>query len=446
MGLTWLFAIFCTLLLFKDSRSTDDDKVEIKGRSEGLTLKDLIPQRVTTKTFLETIVGNDKLLLFYYIDEVHQVPEFVRAVNGACEQVQNRHPEFQFRYVNSALDTALIKSFNVAKVPLLKVYVQQIGIPFDTKDDQVTFEGLLSFIDEILRNKSPVVKKANEFKLKWNYSIFIYNSNKPFLNNIIDTIAMKYRYSANVFEVESPGVMDSIAKRFGLDIKSVGFVLLIHHQHSQQANIYDGPIHPFTMAKFLTDFTISNTTSFTQAVYEWAVQEKLVILAFFYHNPEYVREKVEVMKQLSQHIQEKQTVAVLADMNSDFVREFAAKHGIIDFFDCLMAFEPFALGTPKYLFESHTFNVAEILEFLNNIHSKSENRFYKSEAPDERIQGVVRVGTDKLRSQWAKISAIRLHGTEISTSWSSSTIERPTVYALIDSVCRRLPTGSERPA
>lgn len=366
-----------------------------KGRPK-LTLKDLNIQRLTTKGYLDTIVANDRLVVFYYIEEYHQMTDFVRAVDKACQVLKESHADFEHRYVHSSLDSSLIKPFNVAKVPIVRVFVQQVDVAFETPSDGLDFEGLPSFIDEILRNKSPVLKKSTELELWWNYSVFMFNANKTFLDNVIDLLAMRFRKTANVFAVDSTAAMDSIAKRLGVDIRASGFVLMVHHQHSQQALVFDGPIHPFSITKYLTEHTVGGATPLTQTVYEWAVREKMLVLAYFYRNPKYTRDRIEVIKQIAPHIQEKQVIVALADLNGDFAREFVTRHGLCDSFDCVVAFEPSEVGIPKYLFESATFSAQEILEFINEIHARAAPRFYKSQPIDDRMQGSlgVAVGRD----------------------------------------------------
>lgn len=360
---------------------------EGRGEPMEVVFKDIIPQRLNEKIYFDKILSNDYLVVFYYLSTLHNPVEFVESVNAVCKDIKKKYRDFDFGYVTDENGHALMKDFSIDRFPLAQVFVQQVGILYEKADDSNDFDDLPILISQILTRKCSIAKKASDIKLKWNFSILVHNTEKLFLDRLFGIISMKYRDSANVFQVEAPEVMNVAAKDLGIDIKASGFALIIHHTHNNRVTIFDGAIHPYNIGLWLTENYKPDISQLTYTTYEWAMNEGLVILALFYHSADITKDRIDVMYQLGPHIRQKGAIAVLADMNNDFPKDFASRNGLHSYIHCLVAIKPFMPGIPKYMYQGQAFTVSEILEFIHDYQAMSAQQFYKSESINSTMLG-----------------------------------------------------------
>lgn len=389
-----LLSVLLLLYALVQLASTGSQYSTDTGREEPLevTFKDIIPQRLTEKSYFDKILSNDYLVVFYYLSTLHDPTEFLVSVNAVCREIKKKHRDFVFGYVADVNGHNLMRDFSIDRFPLAQLFVQQVGILYEKGDESTDFGELLSLISQTLNKKCPLVKKTSDLKLKWNFSIFVHNTEKLFLDRLFGIISMKYRLSANVYQVETADVMNQIAKDLGIDLKTSGFALIIHHEHNNRVTVFDGAIHPYNIGLWLSEYYKPDISWLTYTTYEWAINEGLVILALFYQSADITKDRIDVMHQLGPHIREKGAIAVLADLNNEFPRDFANRNGLMNCSHCLVAIKAYLPGIPKYMFQGQAFTVSEILEFIHDYQAMSAPRFYKSEPVNTTMVG--KLGVD----------------------------------------------------
>ena len=343
--------------------------------------KELKEDRLTSENYDKFLNSSSHLIMFYYLEGVRSLSSYARMYSRVKNKIQKKWPEkdFRFGYINSTKDMDLMVDLEIDDFPLVQVVIHDIPVIYLSPDGSMSCDELPDFVSAVLSHKCQFLTRLDAGGKSEDYEVFYFNEDRPHLDTIMNIICFKYSKTARIFKVSTQELMGKIAKEAGFELEVEDFGMVAKRKHDEQSFLFEkGPFSDDIM-QFIFSTNHPLSIYVTESTYKWAVQQKLVLLMFFYQQIEGEEDKIETLKNAVFKLYDTKVVLGLADMNQDFVNEFIRTHGIEESMCSLFIVKPFLPNVPKYKYEEDSFTEKSISKFWSSFKFKSLKRFYKSE-------------------------------------------------------------------
>ncbi len=337
--------------------------------------------RETQQAFLES---GSHLVVFYYLEEFKPLQAFAKGYSKVKEKLAASWPQLRLAYIDASRDLELLEDLNLEELPLVQVILHGIVVTFNSPDGSMDFSALPEFVDRFMTATcTPLAGRDARAEAPVNFEAYYFSKGRPEADELMRVLCVKYEDSARIFQVADQSRMAEIARGFGYEIEVADFLLLGHRKHDQQSFLFESRVQAAELMHFIDNSLFPLASHLTENTLRWAVQDRLELLVFFYQNAELVEGQVDELQKWVQEMNDASMLLCLANMNEDFVKEFAASHGIDSSAFSLFIVKPFVSGMPKYRFGPGSISPASVSDFWAAYKAKSLKRFYKSEKPSE---------------------------------------------------------------
>jgi len=381
--LTVALTLFLSLMLGQ-TRSEDDPGAD---KDPAVLAKIFEAARIREDNYQGFLSQVETAIIFYYLPTFEPLALFEATFHRASHAVRTHLPShsFNFGYVNTDKDRSLAgDQLLVDEGPFAFIFINQIPMVYRNPNETPTYAGLPAYVEHLLEYKCPVAKEIRDIRFRWNYSFFYLNRNKPLLNKVMDVLGLRYSGKINIYRVEHPQDITAIARVFGTELSVGNFVILARREHDQQTFVYEGHLNSVDIQRFLETTYQPRVAVLNERTFDWAADEKIAFLTLFYQSADLVKDKikdkVQVLQRMADELLANKIVLVLADMNQDFVYDFADKHGIPTSSPySLFLMKPYKPNVPKYQFLGKTITEPAVSEFIAEFKSGTLKRYLKSE-------------------------------------------------------------------